>query len=298
MTAAAADGVRLHARVAGDPDAEVTVVFAHGWMLSSEAWSAEAAALSDRVRVVSYDQRGHGASGWAGGVRSTIAGLGEDLRCVLEQLVPRGRVVLVGHSMGGMTIMALAAAHPDLVGARVAGVVLVSTSGGGMSQVTLGLGRVAAVVLRGVVRVVMAVARRWPRLADGLRRLSASRGRLGRIQFRWLLFGPGAPPATVAACADLIDATPARTMGEYHRALMEHEVRDALGPLRGVPVVIMVGELDRLTPVEHSRVLARALPEAELVVVPGCGHLLPMEQPQLVTERVLGLVVRARQPGP
>jgi pimeloyl-ACP methyl ester carboxylesterase len=287
--------MRLSARVAGDPDADVTVVLAHGWMLSSESWSTEAAALADRARVVSYDQRGHGASGWAPGVRATIAGLGEDLRAVLEQLVPRGRVVLVGHSMGGMTIMALAAAHPDVVGTRVAGVVLVGTSAGGLRQVTLGLGRVAAGAAGVMTRMVMAFARRWPRLANGLRRLIPRRVRLGRVQLRWLLFGPDARPETVAACAELIDATPMRTMGEYHRALMEHDVRGALGPLRGVPVVIMVGELDRLTPVEHSRVLAAALPEAELVVVPGCGHLLPMEQPRLVTERIVSLVERVRQ---
>ena len=128
------DGAELHATIEGTDDAPVTLVLAHGWTLSQAAWDDVAALLQPRaahgeLRLVRYDQPGHGRSSW-GDAHITIDQLGDDLAAVIDQLAPTGPVVLGGHSMGGMTIMCLAAARPELFGDRVRGVALVSTSAG------------------------------------------------------------------------------------------------------------------------------------------------------------------------
>ncbi|MCX9192657.1 alpha/beta hydrolase [Carbonactinospora thermoautotrophica] len=289
-TVTTSDGVELYAEVGGAQDAPATVVFAHGWTLSSRSWAEEAAALGETARTVVYDQRGHGRSGWRSGYVPSIDQLGADLYAVLDQLVPDGPVVLVGHSMGGMTIMALAADHPELFGDRVTGVALVATSAGRLGEVTLGLPSRASHVTRRVLPRLMAAAERWGACADLARRLLPPRRRLVQRQVQWLLFGPAAPAAAVAACAELIHATPARTIGAFYPALLRHDKHAALEPIRKVPVLILAGELDRLTPVSHSHALAAALPDARLVVVPGCGHMLPMECPETVTKHLRELL--------
>jgi cation diffusion facilitator CzcD-associated flavoprotein CzcO/pimeloyl-ACP methyl ester carboxylesterase len=288
VTVIADDGTRLAAEVTGDTEAPVTVVLAHGWALSSRSWEAVARTLSDSARIVSYDQRGHGRSGWRDGSAPTIDDLGEDLRAVLEQAAPHGRLVLAGHSMGGMTIMAFAAAHPDLVARRVGGVALVDTSAGALRGGSYGLPDPLALGVRRFLALFMAAWVRWPRLAERTRRLASKRRAIaGGKAF---LFGPNASLDMVTAAMDVIAGTPANVIGAFHAALMGHDKQDALASLRDVPVLIMVGDGDRLTPPEHSRRLAQALPDARLVVVPDTGHMLPMEKPELVAGHIRELV--------
>ena len=109
-----------------------TVVFVHGYALSLDCWHFQRMFLRGKRRMVLFDQRSHGRSGRSDNEHATIEQLGEDLKQVIDELVPEGPVVLVGHSMGGMTIVALAEEHPELFGDRVVGVALVSTTAGGM----------------------------------------------------------------------------------------------------------------------------------------------------------------------
>ena len=80
--------------------------------------------------MVLYDQRSHGRSERAPRESCTIEQLGHDLDAVIRALAPEGPLVLVGHSMGGMTIMALAEQNPELFTERVVGVALVVDVGG------------------------------------------------------------------------------------------------------------------------------------------------------------------------
>ena len=114
-TVTAPDGARLaifeHPATNGAAQGP-TLVLAHGWTLTHESWLPVIERLQQTlpVRVVTYDQRGHGRSS-AGAPRHPIHGLGEDLHRIIEALAPEGPLVLAGHSMGGMTIMAYAAEH-------------------------------------------------------------------------------------------------------------------------------------------------------------------------------------------
>ncbi|MGL4745189.1 MAG: alpha/beta hydrolase, partial [Dermatophilaceae bacterium] len=136
------DGIPLHVEIdAPEPDARQrprlagrppTVVLVHGFALAVQSWVLQRRALRHNgFRVVTYDQRGHGRSGQPDLPSCTVDQLARDLDAVLRATCPVGPVVLVGHSMGGMTVMAWAGGHPDVVRERVVAVALVSTSPGG-----------------------------------------------------------------------------------------------------------------------------------------------------------------------
>jgi pimeloyl-ACP methyl ester carboxylesterase len=288
-----ADGALLHATVDGTDDAPVTVVLAHGWTLSQAAWDDVAALLAPqvadgRLRLVRYDQRGHGRSTWGSPGDISIDGLGADLAEVLDQLAPEGPVVLGGHSMGGMTIMCLAAARPELFGDRVRGVALVSTSAGDLQPAP----RTRAERLRqqltpGALSAALAAARVVERLRQAV---PPAHPRHQRI-VRDLLYGADATDAMVLAGAEIMHASTVRAYTAFLPALGDHDKRAELAALARVPVEILVGDGDKLTPLRHSEQLARALPDARLQVVPRTGHMLPSERPQLVTDALARLLV-------
>jgi pimeloyl-ACP methyl ester carboxylesterase len=311
-TVIAFDGAELHVEEDGAADAPVTLVLAHGWTLSIRAWRAQAAALAQAgdVRILRYDQRGHGSStrgeAWLSGVSSagaerfgpgpSVDQLGRDLAAVLDQLVPTGPVVLAGHSMGGMTIMALADQRPELFasGGRVAGVLLTNTSSGGLSRLTLGFPELVAKPVRSsIIKTLRKIAAR-PGKADAVRAKQATGSRLAVAQTRWLLFGRKAPRAVIVECNEIVKACPSATLAGFFPALMTHDKRDALKNLGGTEVEVLAAARDRLTPVGHSRRMAEAIPGARLTVVPGTGHLLPMERPQVATALLTKLVAAAR----
>ena len=221
----------LHADVDGSDDAPVTLVLAHGWTLSQAAWDDVADLLAPRVaagelRLVRYDQRGHGRSTWGRAAsRSSIDQLGADLGAVLDQLAPTGPVVLGGHSMGGMTIMCLAAARPELFGDRVRGVALVSTSAGDLAPDRrtppggwrqLSAGRLTAALGRGAG---------W---SSGCATAAAGHPR-HRKMVRDLLYGADATDAMVLAGAEIMHASTVRAFIAFMPALGQHDKRDRAG---------------------------------------------------------------------
>lgn len=303
------DGAELHVEQDGAADAPVTVVLAHGWTLSVQAWRAQAAALAAAggVRVLRYDQRGHGFSTRGGAWHEGVAGpdaerygpgpsvdqLGRDLAAVLDQLVPTGPVVVAGHSMGGMTIMALAEQRPELFGAKVVGVLLTNTSGGDLNRLTLGFPEFVAKPVRNTIVKTMRRIAAKPGKADAVRAKQSTTSRLAVAQTRWLLFGRKAPRTAIVECNEIIKSCPSATLAGFFPALMVHDKRAALKALGAARVEIVASGRDKLTPVGHSRKLADAIPGARLTVVPGTGHLLPMERPEAVTERLSVLVASA-----
>ena len=273
-----ADGTTLYVEEHGDPEAPVTVVLAHGWVLDRRTWRGQVARLPRvtgvPVRILVYDHRGHGRSDPAAPGTATIGQLGDDLAEVLSTRVPVGPVVLAGHSMGGMTVMALAERHPELFADRVAAVAFVSTSAGALSR--------AGATLPGwfTERVVSGGNRRPGRILAGVFR-------------RWLrrsLFGPGVGPVPVALTAEIIASHWPATLLAFRGTFDDHERHAALVACAGRPTAVLCGSVDRLCPPGHSRRIARAAPGAELVVYPGAGHMLTLERPAEVTARIAALV--------
>jgi pimeloyl-ACP methyl ester carboxylesterase len=290
------DGVQLYYEQDGPLDARVTVVLVHGFCQNRDDLLFQRRALLDRfgarVRIVAFDLRSHGKSQRCDSKSATIDQLGADLYCVLTELVPSGPVVFIGHSMGGMTVLALADAHPELFGAagRVAGVALISTSTGKLTYLTLGIPAGLARIGDPVVNVAL----------RGMRRRSAliERGRARVTDVAWvfverLAFGPNVDPRLVEFTSQMVGATPVDVIADFYTTLTSHDKETALKNLADVPVAIVCGENDLVTPPDHSRAMAKLLPQAELVIVPETGHQVLMERPDLVNPSLLHLVEQA-----
>lgn len=275
------DGTGLHVSVFGPEDADVTIVLAHGWTLSSDLWIPVVDALSSTgAKVVIYDHRGHGRSDSLAGEVS-LHQLGHDLGVVLDEVESAGPAVLVGHSMGGMAIMHLAAQRPELFEQRIQGVVFVSTSLGELDKLDFGL----PTVIAGLIR------RAGPPALSLLERLDASTLRAGKVPAElWLAarrlnFGLGASAIDVDETLRVARQTRARAIAAFYAALMQHDGHDGTAVLRSVPASVVVGAVDRLTPVSHGRKIADKV-DARMTVVPGAGHMVILEQPTVIAEVV------------
>jgi pimeloyl-ACP methyl ester carboxylesterase len=293
VTVIASDGVPLHAEISGPDDAPVTVIFSHGYTLNQDVWHYQRQDLSRDLRVVCWDHRSHGRSGRSDPDHISIDQLGADLAAVLAATVPgRGRAVVVGHSMGGMTIMALAAQQPKLFGTKIIGTVLISTTDQLVDPTTWlpvplrpFFRRAGPALLRGSSRGVRAAL---------IERIRAAGGDLAFLSTRFIAFGdPEVSPAVVDFLERVIRATPIDVVADFYLALLEHDKRAALATIGRVPTVVLTGQQDRLIPAVQAERLAAAIPGATLVRVPRAGHAVILEQPELVTEEISDLVALA-----
>ncbi|NUS11171.1 MAG: alpha/beta hydrolase [Streptomyces sp.] len=272
----------------------LTVVFSHGYCLNQDSWHFQRAVLRGTVRAVYWDQRSHGRSergrDQAGGAPATIDQLGRDLKAVLDAAVPEGPVVLVGHSMGGMTVMAFAAQYPDYVRERVAGAGFVSTSSGKLAAVTLGLPAIGARAFRAVAPGLLKIMGSQAELVERARRATAElfAGIIKRYSF-----GSDVEPGVARFAERLIESTPIDVVAEFYPAFTEHEKGDALDVFDGKPALVLAGDKDLLTPSAHSAEIAEHLPAAEALIVPGAGHLVTFERPDVVNPALARLVAHA-----
>jgi len=293
LTVTTDDGAALHVEI-DEPDGwqgGPTILFTHGYCLALGSWIHQRRAVTRAgFRVVAWDQRGHGRSGNGTQQPPTIERLGADLAAVLEVCVPTGPIVLIGHSMGGMTMMALAEHDPVLVRERVIGAAFVATSAGGGGLVSLGFGRfLGTALLRmgpGVLANIAARQRLW----------KAAR-RLGRDVESYLVerfsFASPVSQETVRFAADMLLATDLTVVGSFLPALEAHDKRDALPIFGHTEALVLNGEGDVLTPPDHSTAIVEALPGSEHVVITDAGHLVMLEHPALVDAQILALIDRA-----
>jgi pimeloyl-ACP methyl ester carboxylesterase len=285
------DGVPLHVEIDGVDGAQVTVVFSHGFTARLAEWELQRRALRNRARLVFWDQRGHGRSGWTPLTKATIDRTGRDLGQILDATTPAGPVVLAGHSMGGMSIMALARQRPDLFGSRVVGVFLLATSAGGLVETGI-LGLAVKVVRRlGLLSLYLRFLQLIAPLLERFRRRGTA---LGRRVTRRLLFGENdAHPHDVRLVQELLEETPVPVTMAFYATFLDHDETAALEVLRRVPVTVVAATHDRLTPAAHGRRIADVLGDgAELVVVPGAGHSVNLTRTQIVDDALNALMDR------
>ncbi|KAA0925400.1 alpha/beta hydrolase [Rhodococcus sp. ANT_H53B] len=263
------DGAHLHVRSYGDADAE-PIVFSHGWTCSADYWYPQINALAGRYRVVTYDQRGHGRSDVGTRPLSPDV-LADDLSAILSATVAEdNKAVMVGHSMGGMSIMAWAGNYPEQVDRLVSAVLLASTATDSLIRET----------------TVIPLPQRFPRVPTPVGRavlgsaLPLRPSPVVRQAIKYISMAPGATPAEVAFCEKIVLECAPRTRGIWGAALTDLDIREALANM-SVPTSVLVGSADRLTPPVHARKLARALDDhdhlSRLIVIPGIGHMSSVE---------------------
>lgn len=224
------DAVPLHVEVDGQPDANLTVVLVHGYGSRLQEWHHQRRALAPHARIVLFDQRGHGRSGWGHHGRATVDQLGSDLLRVIETHGGPGPVMLVGHSMGGISVLALAAANPALFGSEIAAAALISTSAGHLMEI--GVSRQAARLLRHTHALHPFLWLLWclAPLLDQASPFSTDRGR--RLLARRLFENSDAPAAALDRTQESFRTTRLSVLAAFAPSLLHHDEAAALPALR------------------------------------------------------------------
>ncbi|MFD5175119.1 alpha/beta fold hydrolase [Nocardia sp. NPDC058379] len=290
-----ADGARLRVHAYGPVDAPV-IVFAHGWTCSIEYWNAQINAFAGEYRVVAYDQRGHGES-TNGYARPSTDLLADDLSDVLDAvLLPGQRAVLVGHSMGGMTLIAWAGRYPERVAEQADAVVLTNTGAHSLVEVST--------MVPGLNKPLRILGGRQMPTPDWLGRLI-----LGTpVVFppikpvRWIFARQVMTLDTTAEklnyALSVVRGCPMMTRSRYGLLLAELHLGDAARNF-SVPTTVLAGDRDDMTPALHAERLAELLREsgnlAGFTVLP-TGHLGNVERYDLFNAELRGVLAAVREP--
>ncbi|HEX8933471.1 MAG TPA: alpha/beta hydrolase [Pseudonocardiaceae bacterium] len=268
---------------------ELTVVLVHGYLLDRRTWLFQRYELAHftrpRVRQVLYDLRSHGRSGRSLRGASTIEQLGRDLYAVLSKAAPEGPIVLIGHSMGGMTIMALAEQNPELFAERISGVAFLNTSAGEIGR--SGLSR----PFLSPRNPIMPVARRLSSWEPSTRAIDRGRNAAGNLAWsltRKLSFvDESVSPAVVELLYAMINSTSFEVVVDFVATFGLHNRYAALAGLRRAKALVLGTDRDLLLPYQHAEEIAELLTDVELVMVKGAGHLPMLEQPKRVNDHLL-----------
>lgn len=234
------------------------VVLLHGFPLDRTIWADQARGLADRYRVVTPDLRGHGGSAAPTGPYP-MRDLAADVLETLDAAGVTGPAVVGGLSMGGYVALALAAIAPD----RLAGLVLVNSRAGADPDSTR---RVREDLAREVERSGSAAAV-VEAMAPKLFGAATAEGQ----------------PELVREWTDRMGRTPVAGLAGSLRGMADRPDRTADLFRIVVPALVLAGEDDRLIPLEEARRMADALPRGRLEVIPGAGHLAPIENPEATT---------------
>ncbi|KAA0022047.1 alpha/beta fold hydrolase [Antrihabitans cavernicola] len=281
------DGIALAVSEYGNPAGALTVVFLHGHCLRSESWSFVRDELISRyagARILCFDHRGHGDSAVAAAATYTIEQLANDLHDVLDEVA--GPIVLIGHSMGGMTALTYAALYPHEIGTRIVGFGLIATAASGLAEA--GFGR----FLRNpAVSMFQAGVRRAPELMQSAKRLAC---KVFAPVVRAAEFGDRTvSPRVLTLAYAMHNETPIVTMASFLSSFMTYDRSAVLSSLSAIPTLVLCGSADLMTPPSHSVAMAAGIEYADFVMIDGAGHSVIMEQPAEVAEAVTRLLDRA-----
>lgn len=288
------DGARLRVHAYGPADAPA-IVLVHGWTCAIEYWNAQINAFAGDYRVIAYDVRGHGESELGSSPLTTDL-LADDLAAVLDAtLHPGERAVLVGHSLGGMTLQAWAGRYPDRVGKQASAVLLTNTAPGQL---------VAETTVVPLFNTPLPLLRRRIPLPHFIGRLG-----LGTP----IVFPPIAPVKwaftrqimsrrstgeVVDYSLAIVRSCPARVRAKFGILLAELDLGESARNLT-VPTTILAGELDDMTPPVHSERITAMLSETGSLVkyeVLPQGHLGNAEMFERFNEELALILDSVHQP--
>jgi 3-oxoadipate enol-lactonase len=246
--------VDVHYDVSGPPGAP-TVVLSNSIGSTPAMWYRQLPALTDRLRVVRYDHRGHGRSPVPQGPYD-LADLGADVLALLDRL-EADRVHWCGLSLGGMVGMWMAINAPE----RIDRLVLCCTSAK-LGPPSMWAERAATVRAHGVDAIADAGIERW-----------LTKGFIER------------EPEITAQVRAMLAATPAQGYADCCGVIERMDLTDRLGEIRA-PTLVIAAAQDPATPPEHGERIAAAIPGARFALVQDAAHLATVEQPDAMTELI------------
>jgi pimeloyl-ACP methyl ester carboxylesterase len=247
--------------------ADLPLILLHAYPFDARMWDPVHRPLAQGLRLITPDQRGLGRTPLPETDREPgLEDAARDVLALLDKL-ELDRVVLGGCSMGGYLTMALLRMVPD----RVAGLVLINTK--------------ASADTPEAARNRLTTAERAE--SDGIK------GWLADSMLPNLL-ARQASARTAETVRDLIESQPPSGVAWAARAMAARpDSFDVLSACR-VPTLVVVGEEDALTPPDAAQAMADAVPDAELVRIPGAGHLTPLEAPAALASAILSWWPRVR----
>ena len=263
------DDLRLHVVSSGKGPA---LVLLHGFTGSAETWDFLRPVLDDRYRVVAVDLPGHGrSSSPSEPARYSLDLFATDLALVFDSL-EIGRAAVLGYSMGGRAALRFAIAHPG----RISGLIVESTSSGISSDAEREERVTSDALLADLIERegMEAFVSRWERLP-----LWQSQQAL--------------PDAGRRSLREQRLSNNPRGLANSLRGAGAGAHEDVLGAAATItaPVLIIAGELDAKY-VSLGRGLARAIPAAEVQIIPSSGHAAHLEQPQAFVRSVAAFLAK------
>ncbi|MFD8493458.1 alpha/beta fold hydrolase [Amycolatopsis sp. NPDC059657] len=242
---------------------ELPLVLLHAFPVDARMWNAVRAPLAERIRLITPDQRGLGRSPLPETDREpTLEDAARDVIALLDRL-ELDEVVLGGCSMGGYLTQAVLRVAPE----RIGGLIFIDT------KATADAPEAAQARLDLAKRAEADGITGW--LADAAMPLMFADATLAERA------------DLVASTRELIEAQSASGIAWAARAMAARP--DSLDLLRetGVPTLVLVGEHDKVTPVDQAKLMAGAAPNSTLEVLPESAHLTPLEVPDLVSRAIL-----------
>lgn len=275
-----ADGAVLHVETEGATEGPI-LLFTHGWGLSARIWAEARADLGARFGLAFWDLPGLGRSGRPTAGYS-IEGFAEDLHAVIDSLPEDRPIILVGHSIGGMTVQTFCARHPELLNRRVIAIVLQNTTHTNPLE-TMILSRVFR-PLQPVIEFALKLdtvlspalwAMNWQAWLSGSTHLAA----------RLVGFGTRPTREQLDRTTRLIAKNSPAVQARGNLAMLHWSVTDRL-PRIDVPALVFVGGRDLITKDHAGEAIAAALPQGRLIRVEDAGHMGPVEQAAVYNEQI------------
>lgn len=272
-------GIPIQTYVVGPEDATTTVVFIHGFTLAAEVYYMQVDHLRQNfpeVKSLLIDARGHGRTGPVDPELCTIAGTADDVLAAIRAYAPTGSLVLVGHSLGGLTALNLIKRGDADLHERIKGVILVSTSIESLSA--QGLPQVLA---SPVAEKVMDVTEASPADAEKFRTYASQ---FMAPALSAAVFKRPSNEHVVEFHAAMIHETPLETFVGFFGDLQEHDELDAAEALSDIEGYVIAGEKDDVTPLGQSERICELWPAAKLQIAEGAGHMIPLEAPGILNK--------------
>ena len=249
------------------------LIFLHGYAIDSGIWFHQANELG--YRCILYDARHHGASIDAPMKPVDMARLAADLGAVIEHSGLE-EVVLVGHSMGGMTLLEFAGSTSGGLKERVKGLVIVNANFADRLDAIY-----ASRVLKAIDRRIRLDGSVNDPVIRGLFRLRGDD--LSWLLVRYLGFGSDASPTQVSYVRSLLQRFPTDGLLSVLPALRKHDVKDSMEKI-DIPTLVVTGDSDRIASPEASRIIASTIPDSRLEEFENSGHIVPLERPERFNE--------------
>lgn len=278
-------GIPIQTYVVGPPAAEATVVFIHGFTLAAEVFYMQVDYLRahfPHVKSLLIDARGHGRTGRVAPESCTIDGTADDVLAAITTHAPEGPLILVGHSLGGLTALNLVKRADPELRERIAGVILAATSIESLSA--QGLPQILASPIAEKVRDVTEAS---PDDAEAFRHYASQ---FIAPALSTAVFKRPINDQVVEFHAAMIHETPLDTFVGFFDDLQDHDELDAAGAMAGISGYVLAGENDDVTPLSQSERICELWPEARCQIAEGAGHMLPLEAPGILNNNIHNLL--------